>query len=196
MKSAILSVSLSIIFLMANAQLSIGPKVGLNVSMASTNNPNRIIDPIAVAFNVGALVNYKFQIPIALQAETFFSGEGTELKNKGNKDIFHERDGYFNIPVLFQFKPKGGFYLEAGPQLGILMYAKETVNGSTTDVKGDFNSSKISGCFGLGYQIKERFGFGARYAVGLTNISAGSTYTTKDNVFSFDVFYAFHIGGK
>jgi len=196
MKSSFVALTFSLFFLSSEAQLSIGPKLGLNISMVKTNDPNIVIDPFIPALNFGALVNYKFKIPVAIQTEIFFSGEGTRLKQVGDKTVYNEKDGYLNIPLFIQFRPAGGFYIEAGPQLGFLLYAKEEANGTTTDVKSEENSTKFSGCMGIGFQFKHGFGIGARYAIAFNNVNKDATYTSKGNVFSLNIFYAFKLKKK
>jgi hypothetical protein len=196
MKKFFIGMVASTLFLTANAQVSFGPKAGLNLSSVtqSPKNPEVVIDPIIAAFNAGGFVNYKFASQLAGQVELFYSGEGTKFKNKGNPTVFTESVGYLNIPLLFKYASKGGFYVETGPQLGFLLSASESesdVSGSN-DVKDNFSSTKFSWCFGLGFLRQTGLGFGLRYAAGLSDLDKVSSAGTslKGSVLSVSLYYA------
>jgi len=192
MKKLFIGIVLSTLFVAANAQVSFGPKVGLNVSMATTNAANVVINPITPFFNAGAFFNYKFANQFAGQIELFYSGEGTKFKNKGNPTVYTDNISYLNIPLLFQLVTAGGFYVQTGPQMGFLLSATSSTNGISTDIKSSLNSTKFSWDIGIGTEISHKLGIDLRYAAGLSNINNGSTNTFKDNVLSIGLFYAFH----
>ena len=179
-----------------NAQVSFGPKAGLNVALTSSNNPNIRLDPITVLFNGGAFVNDKFAQQFAGQVELFYSGEGAKYKNKGNATVFTNSLGYLNIPLLFQFVSKGGFFVQTGPQLGFLLSATASGGGNSEDIKSEVNSTKFSWCFGIGQEIAHKLGVDLRYAAGLSKINSTSTYTDNSSVLSIGLFYALHAKGN
>jgi hypothetical protein len=195
MKKFLIGIALSTLAFTVNAQVSFGPKAGLNISlvMQSPKNPQVVIDPIKAAFNAGGFVNYKFADQLAGQIELFYSGEGAKFKNKGNPTVYTNSVGYLNIPLLFKYASKGGFYAETGPQLGFLLSASQTSNSTSgsTDIKSSFNSTKFSWCLGIGYLRSKGLGFGLRYAAGLSDLNKVTTGgTIKGSVLSLSLYYA------
>lgn len=91
--------------------------------------------------------------------------------------------------------------LEAGPQLGILVSAKEkyeenmggVITSSDEDVKDSFKSIDFGFNVGAGYDFTEHFGAGVRYNIGLSNIAdAGeSDFKLNNSVLSLSVGYKF-----
>jgi hypothetical protein len=81
--------------------------------------------------------------------------------------------------------------LEAGPQVGFLMNAKNKVGSTSTDVKDDLNGAVFSIPAGIGYLTSTGLGFDARYNFGISNIYKESATKVHSNVFQFDVFYQF-----
>ncbi|MEO6838561.1 MAG: porin family protein [Ginsengibacter sp.] len=196
MKKFFVSIIMSVIFFTVNAQLSVGPRAGVNISMAKFSASDVVVDPIVPAFYGGAFANYQFAKNFAAEVELFYSGEGTKYKIKGSPTVYTANFGYFNVPLLVQFKAKGGFFLETGPQMGFLLSANETDNGSTESIKDDISSSKFSWCFGLGKQFSKKLGLDLRYAAGFSNINKISVSggNIKDNVLSLGLSYSFHVG--
>lgn len=141
-------------------------------------------------------MNYRFAKSISAQIEFFYSWDGTKYKEVGSPAIYKVDLGYLNIPLLVQFRTKGGFYLETGPQMGVLLSANQTDNGSTKNIKDNINSNKFSCCFGLGGHIAKNLGIGLRYAAGLSDVNKETigAGTIKDNVLSLGFSYALHIG--
>lgn len=196
MKKFIVSIILSVIFFTVNAQLSVGPRVGVNNSMAKFSGSDVKVDPLAPGFYVGAFANYQFAKNFAAQIEFSYSEEGTKYKEVGYPTVYTVNIGYLNIPLLVRFKTHGGFYLETGPQMGLRLSANESVNGNKESDKNEISSNKFSWCFGLGFQIAKKLGIGLRYAAGLSNVNTASVTdgNIKDNVLSLGLSYSFHVG--
>lgn len=80
---------------------------------------------------------------------------------------------YLNVPILYQFKSKGGFYIEGGIQAGILLSAKKEVSDSNGgDAKDNFKTFEFSVPVGIGYWFNERLSVGVRAINGLTNMNS------------------------
>jgi hypothetical protein len=142
-----------------------------------------------IGFNVGVLAHIHTGNQFwAFQPELYYSAEGA--KSKANND--NKLDlGYLNLPVLIQYMFDNGFRLEAGPQVGFLMNAKNKVGSTSTDVKDDLNGAVFSIPAGIGYLTSTGLGFDARYNFGISNIYKESATKVHSNVFQFDVFYQF-----
>ncbi len=147
-----------------------------------------------VDFNAGAFVKFHLTEAISLQPELYYSGQGAKSDNPGEKGKINL--GYLNLPVLFQYNVKGGFFAETGPQIGFLLSAKAKPDGGgSVDIKDAFKKTDFDWAFGVGYLTPMNLGINARYNLGLGNIVDGSGDGKAHNsVIQVGVFYAF--GGK
>lgn len=167
-----------------------GIKVGLNV--ASLNVENGIDYNSIVSAHAGGLVHIHVSPHFAVQPELFLSGQGGE---RGNEKI---RLIYLNLPVLFQYLVGNGFRLHTGPQLGILLSAKQKIGNVEYDIKDVLNTADFGWEFGAGYQFPgSGLGLDLRYTVGITDITEGSS-DIQNRVFAVGLFYQFMptVGGR
>lgn len=205
MKKLILSLSVVVIAAMtANAQVSFGAKVGLNLATfsgsdaSSTNLPGK---SMKAGLNIGGIVDIPVSGGFSVEPGVYYSMEGVKLDG-GSYDL-----SYINIPVMARYtfahggKGKasnggGGFSLATGPQLGLLTSAKvKPTGGTSTDIKDLLNSTDFAWAIGAAYRTAMNLGFEAKYNIGIGTIDKG---TPKDkftnSVLQFNVFYMF--GGK
>ena len=161
-----------------NAQhANLGIKGGLNVY--NMHNDNGSKNDAMTGFHAGLLAHIHFTKTFALQPEFLYSRQGAK-HNITDGGVAHYDLDYLNIPVMFQYMFHNGFRLEAGPQVGFLMKARQKSNGSETDLKPSLFKTDFSLGIGFGYiQPKSGFGFDARYNAGLTDITRGSVKTTN-----------------
>ena len=148
------------------AQISIGPKVGINVSNLSGLSLGDVKAKSLVGFHVGGYVAFRFG-SIAIQPELLYSTQGAKIEDAGSSENL--KLNYFTVPVMLKFITKSGLYLEAGPQLGFKTGAKF----GSADVKETVNDSDFSLDAGLGYLLNG-LGFGARYCVGISKLGEAS----------------------
>ena len=122
----------------AFAQLSMGPKVGLNVSSITGDGSQ-----YRAGVNVGIFANYRINSLFAIQPEFLYSMQGsafddvTILKQTIESSYTSH---YIDIPVLLKIYPWRGLNVQVGPQFGFcvddeykLKVGKEEV--STNDLK-------------------------------------------------------------
>lgn len=129
------------------------------------------------SFNGGFFVNIPVAGSFRVQPEVVWSGQGAKASGNAGTDqskTLSEYDfGYINIPVMAQIQTKGGFFVETGPQFGILMRAQEEyVGGSTVNIE-DMDLVKktdFSWGAGLGYLSRIGLGVSGRYNFGLSNV--------------------------
>ena len=200
MKKLIILTALSIIFCAAKAQLSFGPKAGLNIAHVSVAKSSDYSYSSTTRFYGGAFGNYKLSDMFAAQLEILYSGEGEKGKDLSNNNTSDNiKISYLNVPVLFQYKSPVGVYAETGPQVGFLLSIKEKYGDeSDQDIKSYYKSVNFSWAFGLGYKLEKYvpgLGINARYTLGLgainkATVNAGSL---KTRAFSFGLFYAFEM---
>jgi hypothetical protein len=145
------------------------------------------------SFHVGGLAHIHVSRQFAVQPEIYYSGQGA--KEPGAVYRFN----YLNVPVLLQYMTGGGFRLQTGPQLGILLSAKDEDPGEgiTYDVKNSLNDVDFAWSFGAGYKFPgSGFGIDARYNLGITNISESEVTEYRNRVFQVGLFYQFMNHGR
>lgn len=156
-----------------------GIKAGANMAVLSgTINKGADFKP---GPHFGLFGDFRLAKAFALQPEVVYSAQGSSNEFPGGKTTTHLN--YLNIPIMAKVYLGEKFYLQTGPQLGLLLSAREkgkpfSIQGSSTqnnidideDTKQLYNSPEISLCFGLGLDISSRFNFSARYNLGLTNL--------------------------
>ncbi|NNL79324.1 MAG: PorT family protein, partial [Flavobacteriaceae bacterium] len=85
---------------------------------------------------------------------------------------------YLNIPVIAQYEVADNFTLEAGPQFGILLSAKDefSIEGESfeEDVKDNTKSMDFGLNLGAGYMITDNIKLSASYNLGLVNLADGT----------------------
>jgi hypothetical protein len=165
----------------ANAQgFSLGVRAGLNSAKQTYSGSGVSISADSrTSFILGAYATLMFSDKLGLQPELFYSGTGASgsAENKIN---------YLTLPVFLRYNITNNFHILAGPQLGVVVSAKD---GAGNDIKDSVNSSDFGIVPGIGVDFGP-FNAGLRYSLGLSNIDkSASGYTVKNNVFQVVVGY-------
>lgn len=164
MKKNIFVLLLAAACINAQAQLSIGVKAGLN-RYALTGEDKSYINRI----HVGGFVQIPIKGMLVLQPELLYAAEGNGFEEENVK--VSQNLAFVNIPLMLKLVTRMGLYAEAGPQVGLLLSAKNKESGSPDgDIKKFFKTTSFSFGAGVGYQFKMGVGIGARYNVGLTDL--------------------------
>jgi len=146
-----------------------GVKAGLGFSeLMTSGSPKTIVEgntqtmryyPITT-FTGGAFASILFGKKWSLQPEVVYSLQGATGRPEQDYYVTATEDyrlSYLNVPVLVKYKLPLAFFIETGPQLGLLLSGKvnETLVGSTStvdyDIKSQLKSTDLSWAFGLGY---------------------------------------------
>lgn len=191
MKKIVIVAVVAMLAVAANAQVQFGVRGGLNVSRESDQIITAIVDNGAATeeinfsndmkwragLHVGGFVNIpesdKFDLEIGLSYSMLgYNDKIIELDGMGEKKLDQKvTSHYLTLPIAEKFYPvDNGFYLELGPQLGILLSKKTTIDGgeSYTPFKDD-NRTLDFGIFGgVGYVFHNGMFLNARYIHGLT----------------------------
>lgn len=172
----------------AQAQTSFGLKGGMTSSTlkSSVNVPALSISS-KIGFYGGAFAEVGVSDNFAVQPEVMFTLLGAKGKIEGVD--FKQDVAYANIPILAKYK-NNGFFAVAGPQIGILLSAKDKEGNS---FKEDVKSTDFSGVIGAGYTTMSGLGFDARYQMGFSNILKDDQGigSLKNNAFYFGIHYQF-----
>lgn len=194
MKKKILLISCLFITMMVSGQklrkdqgLRLGVKGGLNVSnfigdgMEGTNNTYRTSVHLGVLTEI--IVSDKFSI----QPELLYSGQG--YSGNATPGFSRSKYNYLNFPVMGKIYVTEKLNIEAGPQVGFLLYSKERTDTEIITYKNqktvDFGIN-----VGLAYELDNGVFFQTRYNLGLSNINSGSDAVAKkysNSVIQFSV---------
>lgn len=169
----------------AHAQeISVGAKGGLNFA-----NISNISGDDRVSGHLGLFLNAKMNRNWHIQPELLYSWEGQRYWDGAQ---YTTALNYVTIPLMFQYYPVRGFYLEFGPQLGLLAAAHDKgPDGHNADIKENFHKEEVSLDFGAGFRATQQLGFYGRFTAGVTNISAIDNYSYTNGVFQLGVEYRF-----
>lgn len=193
MKKIILSAIAVMAFGFANAQeTKFGVKAGLNIAnIGGDIEENKSL----VGFHVGGFAEIKLSEKFAIQPELLYSAQGVKYDGDGDAKTTL---GYLNIPVMAKFYVADKFSLEAGPQIGFLLSAKDKFeeDGISVDLdtKDAYKSIDFGLNFGAGYDFTENLSAGVRYNLGLSNIADtedSDDFKINNSVFSISVGYKF-----
>ena len=179
--------------------VAFGIKAGLNVANVTIKSDGLTVSPSSLLGATGGLF---VNIPVGtggfgIQPEFLYSMMGYKISSTatgGNGDITTNLN-YLSIPVLAKYNiDKPGFAVYAGPQIGILMSAKNKSGSVSEDIKDELKSTDVSAVFGLEYALEMGINFSTRYQIGLNNIAkvAASGESIKNNAFTFTIGYQFH----
>lgn len=165
---------------------AVGIKGGVNIANVSNfGNDNRI------GGNVGFFVHAQLNPNWCIQPELLYSSQGARfMSTNGERTLALN---YIQVPVMFQYFPVKQFYLEAGPQVGLLTNAdvKNNNNSSKYSVNDGYKKADVAIGVGAGVKVAPRLGFFARYNFGLTNISTDPNESFHNNVGQVGAFVRF-----
>ncbi|MBK5284627.1 MAG: PorT family protein [Bacteroidia bacterium] len=161
--------------------------------------------------HLGLMFNYYFTDDLGIGIDLLYATHtqnfvGNTFDASGNGFAYAGEEvlTYLDIPVLFRITSEGGPYIEIGPQVGLLLGAKEDFfiahdalnmyEYKAVDYKKDFNSVNIAAVLGFGYDIKASDNFfinlGLRFGYGLTDATVKLPEDAFDVEFEHSVFSA------
>ena len=111
-----------------------GFKGGLNLSNLSYKDVDAT--DYKVGFHAGILNHIHVSPHFAIQPEVVYSRQGGINQIRNSEHRFNL--DYINVPVLAQYMFGKGYRLEAGPQVGFLVNAREKLSNDDLDAKGIF----------------------------------------------------------
>ncbi len=140
-----------------------GVKGGMNVSTLGKSELGRVA---RIGYHLGGTAEFITTPFFSLQAELMYSLQGAALDNSRQVYLNYH---YLNIPFFM----KAYFYedaaFEIGAQYGLLLRAVDKNEYYTQDRSDEVSKSDFSLVFGLAYKLNEKFNFGLRYNLGITN---------------------------
>ncbi|KFF12058.1 PorT family protein [Chryseobacterium soli] len=187
--------------------VTFGVKGGMNVSSLS-NGADLSDSKSKIGFNAGVFANIPLASSFSVQPEVIYNDLGSKVTREfsaaGNtyKADYSRNLGYIAVPVMFQYNALPNLYLEAGPEFGFLVSAKDkfksSTNGNTNSSqtaslnKDDFNTFNLGIGIGAGYYFTQNLGLTVRYTAGVTDIyKDNSGDAVRNNVFQVGLAYKF-----
>ena len=176
-KVFLLALAMSLV-IVSQAQIGFGARGGLNIS--------KVVGADGFKSKAGIFIGGLVEIPVvqkfSVQPELYYSMEGGKWDDEdGGKTSL----GYIKLPVLAKYTFANGIYGETGPQIGILLNAKDTWDGEKQDIKGFLKKTEFSWAVGAGYYVTPQIGVHARYNAGLSSFYESE----KNSVFQVGVQY-------
>jgi len=174
-----------------------GVKAGLNVAGISNGSADINFSPgMKAGFHIGALANFHFGFRnegspagtgiFGIQPELLFSSQGFSFD--GDSYSFN----YLTLPIMLKLYVTNEFNLEIGPYFGYLVGVSPDfalIDRANIDLSSFTGGLDTGLGIGAGYQMKSGLTIGARYLLGLSNMS--NDYEWKNNVISVSVGWLF-----
>jgi len=119
---------------------------------------------------------------ISVQAEANISMLGANYEDDWGDGPVNglTRLTYANLPLVLRYQMDNGFFGEAGIQPGLLLSAKDKLNGESYDYSDWVNKFDFGIPLGVGYMVNNNFRIGLRAIPGITNINSGDNNISKD----------------
>ena len=151
-------------------------------------------DPIGAQAGVFVDPIGEFVPSLSVRAEANISMQGAKWEDDWGEGLISGKTTllYANLPIVLRYRHESGFFGEAGIQPGLLLSAKDKYEGVTYDYKEWMNSFDFSIPLGVGYEMSNNIGVGARVIIGVSNINKGDdVYKDHNLVFALRGTYSF-----
>lgn len=205
MKKLIFASIALLAFGFTNAQTArFGIKGGLNVSTLSGD-----VDDASpkIGAHIGGLVEIKIARRFSIQPELLLSLQGAKSEYSYSEPGYSESSEskihltYLNIPVMAKFYVVPKLSLEAGPQIGFLVgaknkYSETIINGGEVSSYSQTVSSKsglatVDAAFNIGasYYLTDNMFLQGRFCIGITSIDGDRGFYRSNNGNGNDNYY-------
>ncbi|GGG50226.1 porin family protein [Bizionia arctica] len=199
--------SISMIHAQADSkEIQFGVKGGVNLTKIIGDDMGDVKS--RTSFNAGIVVEIPISDRLSLQPEVFYSGQGFDVKEIDQDNIFDTDQNieyqldYIQVPVLLKAYLVEGLSLEVGPQFGFKIHEEFDFQPNSDDGDIEINDEDsyvkdfdTSVAFGVSYKFDNGFFVNGRYNLGLTNIFEENTIfenvDAKNSVWQFGVGFMF-----
>lgn len=187
--AAMMLVSVATFAQNAVGQITIQPKVGLNI--ANVTDADDVDARIGLA--AGAEFEYGVTDMIGVSAGLVYSMQGYKF-SEGNVDTTVKLD-YLNVPILANVYVAPGLAVKLGVQPGFKLSSKTKIEGSGVSIEGESDDDGVKGFdlaipVGVSYQY-QNIVLDARYNWGVTKVYDGGD--SKNSVFQITLGYKFSL---
>ena len=163
-----------------NGQTAFGVKGGVSISKMTDHTYKS-----RVSGHGGVFVNRSLSKHFFVQPELLFSGEGEQFLSNGEHTLALD---YILLPVMIQYYPVPQVYVEVGPQVGVLISAKDKTAGAAhRNVKANISTAQYAISTGLGVMASDHLIVYGRYNFGLSDITSLDAIKDKSNVLQIGI---------
>ncbi|AZI40591.1 porin family protein [Epilithonimonas vandammei] len=160
---------------------SFGVKGGANISTISKENTWGDTNS-KIGFYAGLYMNAPVNALFSIQPELIYNNMGVKYTNGNTSHTLNLN--YLSMPIMFQFELIPKFYVEGGPQFGVLIGNKNKYQSDSKTIiekdKDAYNQLDLSGGIGLGFKFNN-MAIGARYIIGFTDIKKNGSTSWKNS---------------
>jgi hypothetical protein len=140
----------------------------------------------------GLSVEAMFSSLVGVQLEGNYSQQGAGLINDDGSTAGSFGFDYITVPLVIKLHATPQLSFHAGPQLGILLSAKQKSNSSSPqDIKEQIEKTSYYAVFGSEYRFANGVNLGVRYNSGFGNIAKSPGVDLKNTYFTFRLGYSF-----
>jgi hypothetical protein len=141
---------------------------GLNVSnFIGDIEDNTLRTSVHMGVFSEIIISEKF----SFQPEVLYSGQG--YSGRTAPGFSRSKYDYINLPVLAKIYVAERISVEAGPQIGFLLSAKQRTELDKVNIPSQ-KTVDLGLNIGLAYDLKNGIFFQTRYSLGLSNINSGA----------------------
>ncbi len=170
----------SLLQLSAQSKIGYGVKAGANISRQSTSIETENVEAIdlkgLLRFNAGAWFNYFIIDHLAIQPELIISGKGTDW----NDPSYNVKDllTYVDVPLLLRYQIIDLVNVQAGPQFGYLLSARQKDNetGDVIKINDYYKKSDFGLAVGVEANLPFKLNLTVRYVFGLKPVTTDVQY--------------------
>ncbi|MGJ8593286.1 MAG: porin family protein [Aquaticitalea sp.] len=169
----------------AQEEIQFGVKAGVNFAKL-TGDAVEDADG-RTGFHIGGVVEIPISEKFSVQPELLYSQQGLQSK-ESFEGIEYESKlklDYIHVPVMAKFYVTEGFAIEAGPQFGFNVSAKEEYSVGDDSEEDDLDNVAgfdLSLGAGVSYKLDNGLFFGGRYMFGLSNVNEDEEEGFDDNL--------------
>ena len=182
----------------SSSSVRFGVKAGMNVS--SLSKDEGLDDQKSkIGFNAGVFASIPVAESFTIQPEVLYSQYGSKAES-ANYSYSTNLD-FITVPVMLQYNFVPNFYVEAGPEFGLMVSAKNKIknesNGASAtsdNYKDGLNTFNFGVGIGAGYYFTDNIGVTARYVAGVTDYAKdrpSNSDAVRNNTFQVGLAYKF-----
>lgn len=170
----------------SHGQTAFGLKGGVNIA-DMTDNPYKP----RLSGHGGIFVNRSISKHFSVQPELLFSGEGQQYMWDGAEHRWAL--DYIQLPVMVQYYPISQVYVEVGPQVGLLISARDKITGGAhANIKANISTVQYAIGAGVGVKATDRVLVYGRYNFGLNDITSYDAIVHHNKVAQIGIAAVFH----
>lgn len=164
------------------AQISYGPRLGLNMATLAGVNNNA---GVRLGLLLGGYGKFSLTDNISFQPEFLYSVKGYASTNNSSSSKYFLKLNYFDIPLLLNFGQSEGVHFLLGLQPSILITAmnktKSSSSKATIEVTDQVSGFDIAPVLGIGYQAEMGINADLRLSYGIPDILKNNTGNSQHN---------------